>query len=92
MMRYPWLVLALSASIVLPAGGAETKKALKASGSIELTDPAGDVSAIHSSSGMDYPGNDVVKLSVKSDGKQIAVAATLKNPPGAFASSESSNE
>jgi len=57
----------------------------KASGKIELTDPAGDVQPIHGSSG-DYPGLDVVGLAIASDGKQITFTATLKDPPGSFAS------
>ena len=81
-----WLTAAMTALIALPLIAAEAKKPLKAAGSIELTDPAGDVAPIHSSSGTDYPGLDVVKLSVKSDGKQVAFVATLKDPPGAFAS------
>lgn len=58
--------------------------AVKATGGLELTDPAGDVEAIHSSSG-DYPGLDVIKLALASDGKQLKVTATLKDPPGVFA-------
>ena len=73
---------ALMALTCVLALTAETKKPMKANGSIELTDPAGDVEAIHMSDGKDYPGLDIVKLSVKSDGKQIAVTATLKDPPG----------
>jgi len=57
----------------------------KATGKIELTDPAGDVQPIHGSSG-DYPGLDVVGLAIASDGKQITFTATLKDPPGSFAS------
>ena len=82
-----WLAAGAVALIVVSAGAAETKRApLKAAGSIDLTDPAGDVSPIHTSDGANYPGFDVVKLSVKSDGKQIAFVATLKDPPGPFAS------
>src|SRR5580765_227251 len=58
----------------------------KAVGSIELTDPAGDVEPIHSSGDKDYPGYDVVKLALASDGKALAVSATLHDPPGLFAS------
>ena len=83
-----WLAAGAAMLIAVSAGAAETKKStpLKAAGSIELTDPAGDVSPIHTSDNVDYPGFDVVKLSVKSDGKQIAIVATLKDPPGVFAS------
>jgi hypothetical protein len=63
----------------------ETKlQVQKATGKIELTDPAGDVQPIHSSS-RDYPGLDVVSLTIASDGKQIAFTATLADPPGSFA-------
>jgi hypothetical protein len=76
------------AAIALAAGAfaADTQK-LKANGSIQLTDPAGDAEPIHTSGDKDYPGLDVVKLLIKSDGKQITVAATLHEPPGEFASS-----
>jgi hypothetical protein len=83
-----WLAACTVALFAVSGGAAEGKKSgrtQKASDSIELTDPAGDVDAIHTT-GHDYPGFDVVKVSVKSDGKQIAIAATLKDAPGAFAS------
>jgi|GEM_PF-1080855 len=73
-------VLALLA-LALPAA-AEVKKAV---GRIELTGLAGDCAPIHSSK-RDYPGLDVVKLALESDGKQLAITATLKDPPDAFAS------
>jgi hypothetical protein len=87
MQRNGWFPAAVVMAVALLASAAETNKPLKANGSIELTDPAGDVEPIHTSGDKDYPGFDVVKLSIKSDGKQIAVAATLKDPPGEFASS-----
>ena len=64
------------------ASGAEIKKAV---GSIELTDPAGDVKPISTSEGK-VAGFDVVKLAISSDGKQLRIAATLKDPPGDYAS------
>jgi hypothetical protein len=73
--------LALTLSFAT-ASGAEIKKAV---GSIELTDPAGDIKPISSSSGK-VPGFDVVKLAISSDGKQLKIGATLKDPPGSFAS------
>jgi len=89
-MRFnAWLAACAALLVTVAAGAADAKKsagAIKANGSIELTDPAGDVSPIHSSDGVDYPGFDIIKLSLKSDGKQIVVVATLKDPPGAFAS------
>ena len=76
---------ALSITLI-PAVNADEKKleVQKANGKIELTDPAGDVQPIHSSS-RDYPGLDVVGIAIVSDGKQIAFTATLKDPPGSFA-------
>jgi hypothetical protein len=74
-------------AVLAPAVRAQETQKLemrKASGKIELTDPAGDVEPIHSSS-RDYPGLDVVGLTIASDGKQIAFTATLKDPPGSFA-------
>ncbi len=57
----------------------------KAAGSVSLTDPAGDVNPIETSNNRTFPGFDVVKLDVVSDGKEISFAATLKDPPGDFA-------
>ena len=62
---------------------------VKASGSAELTDPAGDVQPIiyRESVGngpereVKYPAFDVVKLNVSSDGKAISFAATLTAAP-----------
>ncbi len=59
---------------------AETKRP---AGSIELTDPAGDVVPVDLYSdgvASKKPGLDIIKLSVASDGKQISVAATLAGP------------
>ena len=58
----------------------------KAAGSVEFTDPIGDVETLHSSSDKDYPGYDVVKIALASDGKTLAVSATLHDAPGLFAS------
>ena len=83
----PSLLLSSALSITLtPAVRADETKleVKKASGKIELTDPAGDVQPIHSSS-RDYPGLDVVSLAIASDGKQITFTATLADPPGSFA-------
>jgi len=77
----------LVAALAPAARAAEPEKleVRRANGRIELDDPAGDVEPIHGNSG-DYPGLDVVHLVIASDGKQIAFAATLKDPPGSFAS------
>jgi hypothetical protein len=74
-----------------PAAGPKAAGARVTSvdGRAELTDPAGDVKPIiyRQSVGsgpekeMKYPGFDVVKLVVSSDGKEITFAATLTTPP-----------
>ena len=56
-----------------------------ATGSIELTDPAGDVAPIETSNGS-QPGVDIIKLSITSDGKQISVATTLASGSGRLSS------
>jgi hypothetical protein len=69
-----------------PAGGA---RVTSVDGRAELTDPTGDVKPIiyRESVGsgpekeVKYPGFDVVKLVVSSDGKAITFAATLTAPP-----------
>jgi hypothetical protein len=58
----------------------------KTTGSVEFTDPVGDVEPIHSSGDKDYPGYNVVKLALASDGKTLAISATLHDAPGLFAS------
>jgi hypothetical protein len=79
------LVLFLPA--VFPARAADAPLPVKkAAGSIELTDPVGDIEPLHSSDGKDYPGYDVVKMSLGSDGKTLAISATLHDAPGPFAS------
>jgi hypothetical protein len=57
-------------------------------GSVELTDPAGDVQPITYMQGqvgkekeVKYPGYDIVKLAISSDGKTLSFAATLTAPP-----------
>src|ERR1700712_2266910 len=88
-LRFPALLAALALSIpaVSPAWAEDAPLPVKkAAGSIELTDPVGDVEPLHSSGDKDYPGYDVVKLTLASDGKTLAVSATLHDPPGLFAS------
>lgn len=89
MRRTPFLAACLAlASTIAPF--AQTKPSL---GSVEFTDDAGDVGPIltmttgpSGSSEKTFPGFDVVKLSIVSDGKQIVVSATLKSPPAEVAS------
>jgi hypothetical protein len=74
-----------------PAAGpaAAGARVTSVDGRAELTDPAGDVQPIiyrvSVGSGPEkevkYPGFDVVKLAVSSDGKAITFAATLTSPP-----------
>jgi len=87
--RFVPLLAALCLAIlaVSPVWGEDAPLPVKkAVGSIELTDPVGDVEPIHSSGNKDYPGYDVVKLALATDGKTLAVSATLHDPPGLFAS------
>lgn len=82
------LGLVLAAGLGVPASSVAQNGArapLSAKGAIELPDAVGDVSPIHTT-GKDYPGLDVVKLALRSDGRRITVAATLHEPPGDFAS------
>jgi hypothetical protein len=57
---------------------------VKAVGSVELKDAAGDMDPITTSSGKEPP-LDVVNLAIRSDGSRLTLAATLAGPPGAFA-------
>jgi len=82
-----WLVAAALALAQLPAPRVAT-------GSIELTDPAGDVQPIiylqsvgtGPTTEMKYPGFDVTRLTVGSDGRMLSFAATLAAPPAQAAS------
>src|SRR5947208_15564908 len=79
--------LALLCTAVSPAAAEDAPLPVqKAAGSIELTDPVGDIEPLHSSGDKDYPGYDVVKLALASDGKTLAISATLHDAPGPFAS------
>jgi hypothetical protein len=82
------LRLALAAPVALvvalPALAQPPAKPIKAVGSVELKDPAGDMSPITTSSGSE-PAVDVVLLSISSDGSRLTVATTLNPPLGRFA-------
>jgi hypothetical protein len=79
--------LALFIPVVSPVRAEDAPLPVKkAAGSIELTDPVGDIEPLHSSGDKDYPGYDVVKLTLASDGKTLAISATLHDAPGPFAS------
>jgi hypothetical protein len=72
-----------------PPAAAAGARIVSANGRAELTDPAGDVKPIvyRQSVGtgpekeVKFPGFDIVKLAVSSDGKAITFAATLSAPP-----------
>ncbi|MEO8071377.1 MAG: hypothetical protein ABI652_08235 [Acidobacteriota bacterium] len=83
------VVIAL-ASVASPAAAQQAPaRVTAADGRVELTDPAGDVAQIiyRQSVGsgpereVPYPGFDVVKLAVTSDGKALTFAATLTAAP-----------
>ncbi len=80
------LLIATMLAAALALAGSAYAQVQKAKGTIELSDPSGDVKPITTSHGS-YPGFDVTKLAIASDGKQIKISATLKDPPGDFASS-----
>jgi len=63
---------------------AQEAKPVKAAGAVELKDAAGDMGSITTSDG-EEPPLDIVLLAIKSDGKRITFAATLKDNPGRFA-------
>src|ERR1039457_1280872 len=57
---------------------------VRATGSVELKNPAGNMGPITTSSG-EEPPLDVVLLAIKSDGTRLSFAATMKDPLGKFA-------
>jgi hypothetical protein len=77
--------LLLAVALAGPAR-AEAPRPIKAVGSVELADVAGDMGPITTSEG-EEPPLDVVKLAIAiaSDGSRLSVAATLKDAPGKFA-------
>lgn len=78
--------LSLGLALASISSSEQTKPTM---GSVDLTDAAGDVALIHTSDGATektFPGFDIVKLQIVSDGKQITVVATLKSPPAEVAS------
>lgn len=80
-------LLAVLAAGPAPARAEEPPLAVKkVNVGVELADPVGDVHTLHSSNEKDYPGYDVVKLVLASDGKTLSFAATLHDNPGVFAS------
>jgi hypothetical protein len=88
------LVLLLGATISAWQTPATLAPARIATGSVDLTDPAGDVQPIvylqsvgnGPTTEAKYPAFDVTKLSIASDGKTLSFAATLAAPPAQAAS------
>jgi hypothetical protein len=87
-----WLGVVVVAVFAVGSGTVRARQSpapVKAAGSLELADPAGDVQPIiyRESVGagpereVKYPAFDVVKLAVSSDGKALTFAATLTTPP-----------
>jgi hypothetical protein len=72
-----WLLILVSPA----AHAAAAAEPLKAKGSVQLKDAAGDMGPTQTSSGAQAP-LDVVLLEVSSDGTRITFSATLKDPPG----------
>jgi hypothetical protein len=61
---------------------------IRATGSVELDDPAGDVGPIETGikeERLIEPAFDMVHLSIASDGRRLTIRATLTAPPGAHA-------
>lgn len=84
--QLPLFTMSLALASII-AVAAQTKPSI---GSAEFTDPAGDVGPVRTFGGggeKSFPGFDVVKLSIASDGTQITIAATLKSPPAEVAAS-----
>jgi len=81
MLKEGLTALILAGALAPPA----TAEVVTAAGSVELTDATGDVAPFHTPTG-DFPGFDVVKLALASDGKTLSVTATLKSAPGGVAS------
>lgn len=80
----PFLSTLLFAAALAGPARAEAPRPIKAVGSVELADAAGDMGPIGTSEG-DEPPLDVIKLAIASDGSRLSVAATLKDAPGKFA-------
>jgi hypothetical protein len=88
------LFLVLGASIAAQQGPASLPAARTATGSIELTDAAGDVQPIvylqsvgnGPTTEVKYPPFDVTKLSIVSDGKTLSFTTTLTAAPAEAAS------
>jgi hypothetical protein len=78
-------ILALVCLFFPSIGAAQRPAPLHATHTVELSDPPGDIDPIRLSTGVTHPGFDVIKMAIRSDGKQITFSATLKDPPGPVA-------
>jgi hypothetical protein len=81
-------LLAQAGALVAEQAGPAPAARITATGAAELTDPAGDVQPIVYLEGkagaekeVKYPGLDVVKLTVSSDGRALTFGATLNAAP-----------
>lgn len=85
-MRLPAAILStlLLGAVLAGPARAQAPRQIKAAGSVELPDAAGDMGPITTSEG-EEPPLDVVKLAIASDGSRLSVAATLKDAPGKLA-------
>lgn len=81
MRRWTWTCVGVLSGVALLAAQAAP---IKAVGSVDLKDAAGDMGPI-STSGGNEPPLDVIALSIKSDGSKMTFTATMKDPLGAFA-------
>lgn len=95
-MRAGWMIVCGAAALIATPGAVAAEQArragpppMTATGSIELTDPAGDVQPIvylesvgtGPEKEVKYPAFDVLKLAVTSDGTALTFTATLSAPP-----------
>jgi len=78
--------IAIASAFVALAGSAAELETMKAAGSVELDDPAGDMNGIGTSDG-EEPPLDTVHLRVASDGRRLTFEVTLAAAPGDFATS-----
>jgi hypothetical protein len=95
-LRACWMILSGAAALLAAPGAVDAGQArpagpppMAATGSIELTDPAGDVQPIvylesvgtGPEKEVKYPGFDVLRLAVASDGTAVTFTATLSAAP-----------
>jgi len=82
------VLLAEASGVAAPAPAPASASPVKATGAVELDDPAGDVGPVMTGTAdhmVAEPGFDMVHLSIGSDGKKLKISVTLTEPPGARA-------